>query len=86
MKDDKLCHLINEQSSALDHYPFLCPQALPSSFLHFYLSMSLFFFSPAMLFVWKAASLIANMTPPLPILPVSIVFPAAGVLLPLYLA
>ncbi len=42
--------------------------------------------SPAMLFVWKAASLITNMTPPLPILPISIVFPAAGVLLPLYLA
>ncbi len=49
------------------------------------LHVTVFFFS-CYVFVWKAASLIANMTPPLPILPVSIVFPAAGVLLPLYLA
>ncbi len=67
MKDDELCHLINEQSTAL------------IIILSYVLKHSL---SPAMLFVWKAASLITNMTPPLPILPISIVFPAAGVLLP----
>lgn len=44
------------------------------------------FFSPVIMVIWKAASLMANMTPPLPVPPVSIVFPATGVLLPLYLA